>query len=328
MKAKAIIIHRFGTTDVLNYDTVEIPAPGRGELLVRVAASGAGFGDVMLRNGQYPAAPPFPVTLGFDASGTVEAIGDTVADSWLGQRVMVVAPNCNAEYVVCPAVFATPLSDRVSDEAAAAAATNYTTAYHLLHTVSRAEKGESLLVYAAAGGVGSALVQLGKLAGHKVIGLTSTKDKCEFVLNQGADHVINYNSDDVAGRIREYTDGKGIDLVMNSVAGDTLDRDFEIAAPLGRIILLGMSAGPPASDLTAPFLENFGKSLSVQFFGLATLAMNFPEKISKSLEVLAGLLAENRIKPRIHEVLPLSETARAHQMIESARVMGKVILKP
>lgn len=328
MKAKAITIHRFGNSDVLNYEYIELPELKPGELLVRVAACGAGFGDLMLRNGAYPAPPPFPVTLGFDASGTVEAIGDSVPDSWLGQRVMVAAPNCNADYVVCPIAFAAAVSDQVSDEAAAAAATNYATAYHLLHTASRAEKGQSMLVYAAAGGVGSALVQLGKLTGLKVIGLTSTAEKCDFVLSQGADHVINYNQENVEEKINQYTDARGIDLVMNSVAGDTLNRDFAIAAPMGRILLLGMSAGPPASDITALILANFGKSLSFQFFGLATLAIHYPDKIKKSLEVLSGLLAEGKMNPHIHKVLPLSEAAQAHHMIESGEVMGKVILQP
>ncbi len=325
---KAIIINDFGDERVLHYEEVPTPAPKAGEVLVRVSASGASFGDIMLRNGDYPAAPPFPIILGFDASGTVEAVGESVPDTWLGRRVMVAAPNCNAEFVTCPLPFVAPLPDTVGDEAAAAAATNYATAYHLLHTMNRIEFGQTLLVYAAAGGVGSALIQLGKLAGLKVIGLTSTARKCDFVLEQGADHVINYKATNVTEEIHRLTQGNGVDLIMNSVAGETLARDFETAAPLGSITLFGMTAGPPSPDVIGPFLGSFPKSIRLQLFSLATLAVKTPEAVTGSLNHLVSLLASDKIKPHIHKVLPLSDTAEAHKCIQSGEVLGKIILKP
>lgn len=325
---KAILIDHFGDKGVLKYDDIETPAPKPGELLIRIAVCGAGFGDVMLRSGGYPDEPVFPITLGFDASGTVDAVGDGVPDTWLGRRVMVAAPNCNADYVVVPVPFATPLPDSVSDEAAAAAATNYASAYHLLHTVNRVEEGQTMLVYAAAGGVGSALIQLGKLAGLHVIGLTSTPSKCDFVLAQGADCAINYNDENVVEKINKFTDGKGVDSIMNSVAGDTLNRDFQVVAPLGQVTLFGMSAGMPSPDLTGQFLMNFRRSIRLQMFSLATLAMHYPEAITKSLETIVKLIAEDKIEPHVHEILPLAETAQAHHLIESGQVLGKVLLKP
>ena len=325
---KAITIDRHGDAGVLTCSDVDKPAPGPGELLIRVAICGAGYGDVMVRNGDYPGAPAFPITLGFEASGTVQATGDGVPEKWLGQRVMVAAPNCNAEYLTCPVPFVAALPDSVSDEAAAAAATNYATAHLLLPDAGTADPNSTLLVYAAAGGVGSAMVQLGKLAGFRVIGLTSTEEKCRFVKEQGADVAVNHTTDDVADAIRTFTEGRGADLIMNSVAGDTLARDFQVVAPFGRIVLLGMSAGPPAPEAMGHFLAAFGSSIALKLFSLSTVAALRPEAVHDTLEKLAALLAEGKIAPPIHDVLPLSDAAAAHRMIESGSVMGKVLLKP
>jgi len=325
---KAVVINSFGDERVLQYDEIAAPAPKAGEVLVRVSMTGASFGDVMLRRGDYPSPGPFPIIPGFEASGTVEAVGEAVPDSWLGRRVVVAAPNCNAEFVVCPLPFVAALPDTVSDEAATAAATNFATAYHLLHTVNDAAPGQTMLVYAAAGGVGSALIQLGKLAGLRIIGLTSSASKCNFVLSQGADHVINYKTADVIEEIQRLTNGDGVDLIMNSVAGSSLGRDFQIAAPLGRITLFGMAAGPPSPDMIRHLLESFPKSISLQLFSLATLAMKTPEAVTKSLNTLVALLADKKINPHIDRVLPMADAAKAHKYIQSGQVLGKILLKP
>ncbi len=329
---KAITIHRFGDESVLTCGEAQDPRPGPGELLVRVTACGVGFGDIMVRNGEYPGAQEFPIIPGFEASGVVEALGETVPENWLGQRVMVAAPGCNAEYLTCPVPFAAILPDAVSDNAAAAAATNYATAYRLLFGDPKAEspagQGLTLLVYAAAGGVGSALVQLGKLAGYRVMGLTSTEEKRAFVMEQGADSAVNHRTADVAEAVGAFTDGRGVDLVMNSVGGDTLGRDFQVAAPFGRVVLLGMAAGLPPPETLGQFLAGFGKSLQLELFSLSTLAAFRPETVQHTLERLVTLLAEGKIDPHIHRVLPLEEVAAAHRLVGQGDVMGKVLLRP
>lgn len=326
---KAVLVPRFGAPDVLEYREIERPAPPPGGILVRVAATGASFGDVMLRKGDYPDPPPFPFIPGFEACGTVEAVGAGVEKrEWLGRRVIVCAPSCNAEYVACPAAFAAPVADGVSDSAAAAAAMSYLTGWYLLHPLAAVKKGQVVVVYAAGGGVGSGLVELAKLAGATVIAFASTERKCALARTKGADHTILVNTPEAAAQVRSLTKDRGADLILNSVGGASLARDFSMLAQFGQVVLYGMAGGLPSVETLPAFLAHFKDSLALRLFSFSAVATSDPGSVSRGLREIALLLDQKKITPAIHAILPLSRTAEAHTLIESGTVTGKIVLEP
>jgi len=325
---KAIQLHQAGSFDQLKYEEVETPSAGAGQVLVKVVSSSVNFADVMIRRGTYPMMPPLPAIPGIDCSGIVETVGDNVSQCQPGQHVVVMGQGCYADYMVADAVAAMPISKDIDMDEAAAIPVNYLTAYHMLHTMARVRPEERVLVYAAAGGVGTAAAQLAEPAGVTCIGLTSSDEKARYAKEQGMAHVINYKSEDVSARVKEITAGQGVNLILNSVAGDTFGRDFELLAPLGQIVWFGMAAGPPEENFTELLGAGFGKSAGIRTFVLYSLYDLDPQVRAESFELLFDYLAKGRIKPRIHDRLPLSEAARAHELLESGAVKGKLILKP
>ncbi len=325
---KAIRMHETGDFDVLQYEEMETPAPGTGQVLVKVVSASVNFADTMVRRGTYPFMPPLPATPGLECSGFVEALGEGVTAVAPGQPVVVLGEKCYAEYVLADTASLTPIPEGLDMDEAAAVIVNYATAFHMLHTMGQVQAGQSVLVHAAAGGVGTAVIQLAKEAGVRVIGLTSSREKMAYTVQQGIDYVINYRTDDVVKRVREITHNKGVDLVLNSVAGNTFARDLEVLAPFGNIIWFGFAAGPPEGNLAEQLSAHFGKSVGVRTFVIYTVAQSAPQLMVQSLNSLFGQLAAKKIRPHIHERLPLAEAARAQDMLESGAVMGKLILKP
>ncbi len=322
---KVIRMHQTGPYDVLRLEELETPEPGTGKVSIETAAISVNFADSLIRRGLYPAMPPLPAILGLEASGTVASVGDGVTGIDPGQRVVFFGPSCYADRVVVDAHAVTPLPDGVSFEAAAALPVNYLTAYHMLHTMARMPAGSSVLVRAAAGGVGTAAAQLCKLAGIRAIGATSSSEKAAFARAQGYDEVIIYTQEDVAERVRELTDGRGVDVVLESVAGDVFAQSFDVLAPLGQIIWFGMAGGEPTIDLGAKIRETAGRSLGVRFFVLYSVAS---ADFASSMRELLEHVEAGRITPRIHATLPLAEAGKAHELLESKAVMGKVLLTP
>jgi NADPH2:quinone reductase len=325
---KAIQMHKTGAVDVLKYEDVQTPAPGKGQVLVKVVSASVNFADVMVRKGTYPFMPPLPATPGLECSGIVEAVGEGVPRVRPGQPVVLLGEKCYAEYVLADAASVTPITEELDMDEAAAVIVNYATAYHMLHTMGQIQPGQTILIHAAAGGVGTAVIQLAKEAGAKVIGLTSSREKVEYTVKQGIDYIINYRTDNVVKRIMEITYKKGVPLVLNSVAGNTFERDLEVLAPFGNIIWFGFAAGPPEGNLAEQLGAHFGKSVGVRTFVIYTVAQSAPDLMAQSLDRLFTQLAEKKIRPHIHERMPLSEAARAHELLESGAVMGKLILKP
>jgi NADPH:quinone reductase len=325
---KAIRIHQPGSIDRLKYEDVEPPSPDKDGVLIKVISASVNFADVMTRRGTYPTMPPLPAIPGVDCSGIVESVGKKVTGLRPGQPVAAIGRGCYADYMVASPVAVFPISEDIDMDEAAAIPVNYLTAYHMMHTMAAVSKGQTILAYAAAGGVGTAVIQLAKLAGVKVIGLTSSDAKAEFAKSQGYDHIINYQTANVVGRVKEITEGRGVEIILNSVAGDTFKRDFKMLAPLGQIIWFGMAAGSPQGNLAEQLGAKFVKSAGLRTFMLPSIFELDPALMARSAEILFKYLADNRIKPHIHERLPLSEAARAHQLLESGRVQGKLILKP
>ena len=325
---QAIQIKETGSYDVLEYVDVKRPSPGKGQVLVKTESISVNFSDTMMRRGTYPAMPPLPAILGLECSGVVEAVGEGVTEFQPGQSVVVTGTNgCYAEYVVANTHVVIPVPNELDKDLAAAFLAVYLTAFHMLHTVAKIEEGQTILIYAAAGGVGTALTQLAKLEGVTTIGLTSSAEKAQFAMNQGIDYTINYNTEDVARRVKEISNGKGINVIFNSVAGDTINRDFGVLAPLGQIIWYGMAAGPPQLNMTELLAAGFMDSLGIRTFSVYNI-LERPELMKPSTDKLLGYMSEGKIKPHIHGRLPLSEAAKAHELLESSAVMGKLILKP
>lgn len=322
---KAIRMHETGSYDVLRLEEIEAPAPGPGQVAVDTAAISVNFADSLVRRGLYPAMPPLPAIPGLEAAGTVAAVGEGVEGVRPGQRVVFFGGGCYAERVVVDQHAVTPLPDGVDFGAAAALPVNYLTAYHMIHTMARMPEGSSALVRAAAGGVGTAAAQLCKLAGIRAIGATSSREKADFALAQGYDEVILYTEENVAERVSELTDGRGVDVVLESVAGDVFAESFDVLAPMGQIIWFGMAAGEPTIDVGAKIRETAGRSLGVRFFVLYSVA---PSDFASSTRELLGHVEAGEITPRIHASLPLAEAGRAHELIESKAVMGKLLLIP
>lgn len=325
---KAVRIETTGSWDVLKYQEVETPEPGPWQVRVKTSSISVNFADIMLRIGSYPIMPPFPAVPGLECSGTIDEVGENVKALKTGQSVIVFGPNCYAEYVLAEADGVVPIPEGIKFDDAAALTVNYLTAYHMLHSMAGIKKGQTVLAYASAGGVGTAVIQLSKPGGFTVIGLTSTDEKLTFAESQGADHMINYNREDVVSRVKEITNGSGVDLILNSVAGDTFARDFEVLAPLGQIIWFGYAAGPPEENLTELLQNHFTKSVGIRTFVIYTIAQIHPDLLRHSYEVLFRYLKKGTVKPYIQERIPLAEAPRAHQMLESRTVTGKLILKP
>jgi NADPH:quinone reductase len=325
---KAIQLHQPGAFEQLKYEEVDPPSADEYQVLIKVISASVNFADVMTRRGTYPTMPPLPAIPGIDCSGIVESVGTKVTQFRPGQPVAAIGQGCYAEYMVASPLAVFPVSEDLDMDEAAAIPVNYLTAYHMMHTMAGAGKGQTILAYAAAGGVGTAVVQLARLAGVQVIGLTSTDAKADFAKAQGYDHIINYHTADVIKRVKEITGGQGVQIILNSVAGDTFRRDFKILAPLGQIVWFGMAAGAPQGNLAEQLGAGFVKSAGIRTFMLPSIFKLDPALMAKSARILFKYLADKKINPHIHERLPLSEAARAHQLLESGKVQGKLILKP
>jgi len=328
---KAILLDRPGPPEVLRYTDTPTPVPAAGQVLVRAHTIGVSMPEVLVRRGEYAWMPPLPAIPGIEMSGTVVFLGKAVKSLKVGQAVFVsarelpVRAGCYAEYLAANAEALYPLP-RGTDLEAAAALSNYQVAWHLLHSAPRGMPYESVLATGAAGGIGSAIVQLAKVSGKRVIGLVDTEEKAAFVRSL-ADAAINSRGESVTERVRELTGGKGVDLILDSIGGAGFAAHFERLAPFGLVVSYGQLDGHPTGDVLAAMRKRMGDSLSLRMFSMHTFDPDRRRR-REATEELLRLLAAGRIKPLISVRLPLAEAARAHQMIENGQVLGKLVLKP
>ncbi len=329
---KAILLQRPGGPSALEYIEVPTPGPGEGEVLVKADTIGVSMPEVLVRKGTYAWMPPLPAIPGIELSGTVVELGPGVAHPVIGQPVFVsardlpVRAGCYAEYIAVPAHATHPLPPGGSLEATACLS-NYQVAYHLIHTAARGVEAQYVLVHTAAGGVGSAAVQLALIAGMTVIGVAGSEEKTRAVKALGAHHAINYRDEDVAVRVREVTSGRGADLILDPIGGKGFGRNFEMLAPLGMVVSYGRLDGPPDADLLPAMRANSAKSPAVRFFTIHSFDGR-PDLRAATMKVLLDHLAAGRIRPLIHARLPLAEAGRAQELLESGKVIGKLLLKP
>ena len=328
---KAIQISRTGGPEVLELVELPIPEPGPGEVLVRTRAIGVNFFDLLIRTGRYRWMPKLPFIPGNESSGQIAATGAGVKRLRSGQKVFVAGYDLGnkgglyAEYVKAPEDAIWPLPEGIDfDEATAL--TNYQLAWILLNKAARGVEPKTVVVLGAAGGVGSALMDLARLAGASVIGVAGGAEKCAFVHARGGTP-IDHRGENVIERVRALTDGRGADLVFDHLAGKELPLRVKMLAPLGMHVSYGLINGMPDSDLFAAMRGHLEASPAVRCFTMHTLD-HWPEPRREAMEQAIEIFASGRVKPAIAARLPLADAAKAQSLIEERKAAGKVVLLP
>ncbi len=329
---KIVQFREYGGADVLELVDVPEPAPGPGEILVRAEAIGVGVPDILMRRGTYSWIPPLPVIPGNELAGTVEAVGSAGETVKPGDRVYVNSRELPhrgggyAEKIVVPAAAVFAMPDTVSAEQAVALG-NYQLAWLLLNYASAPAAGDAILVHAAAGGAGSALVQMAKRQDLTVYGVAGSPDKAAYVSELGADAAIDRSADDIGERITALTDGAGVNVIYDAVGGEGFAGNFSMLSPMGMVIMFGQIAGMPDPDILTPMRAHFGHCVALRLFSIHVLD-DQPEIRRGAMEQAMAALAAGEIAPRIHATLPLAEAADAHRLLEGGGVTGKIILIP
>jgi NADPH2:quinone reductase len=328
---KALVFDGFGDADVLQYREIDEPVLGAGQALIHMKAIGLNFADVYRRRGNYHLVGEPPYILGYEGAGVIAAInGEVNAEGGeatrykVGDRVTFAdSPHANAEYVAVPLDRLIPLQDDISFETAAAVLLQGLTAQYLLRDSHRLVKGESVLVHAAAGGVGLYLTQMAKSGGAFVVGIVSTESKHQAVLDAGADLVLLSGSDWVESGREATAGGRGFDVVYDSV-GSTLRESLCAARVGGHVVFYGMSGGHP---LPVDPLLLMDESKSVTGGDLWNVLTSAEERISRS-NALFAMIREGRLRIQIAKSFALSDGAAAHLFLESRQAIGKVLLIP
>jgi NADPH2:quinone reductase len=328
---KAIQLVGFGGPDML--ELAEVPAPeiGPDDVLIRVKASGVNFADTAMRVDRYAITPPVPSILGSEVAGIVEGIGANVTGIAIGQRVAGSAYAAGqffggyAELAACPADYVTPIPDALTFEQAVALMVQGLTAYHLLLRAPVA--GKRILVSAAAGGVGSLLVQLAKRAGAaQIIAAASTGDKRDFAMTLGADAAVDYTAPGWSDEVRALTDGGGADIIFESVGGTVVSESLKALAPLGQLVIYG-SLNILEFNLGIPeLLGLIFQNQSVT--GFATVPLMTVASLQESQADMFALAAANALRVTIGGVFPLERAGDAHRALEGRQTRGKVVLIP
>jgi NADPH:quinone reductase len=326
---RAIRIHSYGGPEVMQFEELPTPVPGAGQVLVRVKAASVNFLDVQQRRGELVGqafyrkvgGEDLPTTLGSQGVGVVDALGADVSNVGPGDRVSFVGDSY-ADYAVVPAVRLVRISDGLSFEQAAAGMNQGFLAYAFTHFAYPVKAGDWCLVQAAAGGVGLLLCQMAKIRGGRVIGVTSSKDKAEFVRAAGADDVIISKENDVAKEARRITEGRGVSVVYDGVAKDTFAANLDSLAPGGYLVIYGQSSGyiPPFDLMT---LQEKGS-----LFLTRTNGLPYIKEYPHYLELLADWVKQGKISIRVHRTYPLAEAATAHTAFEQRQISGRVLLLP
>ena len=310
-------MHEFGGAKNLRVDEAEKPALAADEVLVKVEATGINFADIMLREGKYLFRPELPFTLGFEAAGKIETVGKNVGNLKAGQRVLaMIRGGGYAEYATAKAAQLVPIPDEMSFGEATVLLVQGLTALGLLENLNQ---GDTILIHAAAGGVGSLLVQLAKLKGTKVIGTASSAEKIERVKNLGADVGINYSEDDWTQQVLDATDGRGADLIIEMVGGEIGKRNLECLAIKGTMIVYGAASG---QDFQVSALGLLGKMQTVKGYNLN---LETPENMARFSGELMKYFKAGKLEITLQE-FPLEQAAEAHRAIEGRKTMGKVVL--
>ena len=321
--SKGIILHKNGGPEVLTWEDISVGSPGPGQALLRQTAIGLNFIDVYHRNGTYPIT--LPGSIGSEAAGVVEEVGQGVTDIKVGQRVAYAmgGPGAYVEKRIMPADRLVPLPDDIDDKTAASIMLQGMTTEYLLERTYKVQKGETILFHAAAGGVGLLAVQWAKSLGATVIGTVGNEAKAKLAKEHGADHVIDYSKEDFVARVKEITGGKGVPVVYDSVGKDTFLKSFDCLSPRGLLVLFGASSGSPA-DFNPGMLAGKGSAYLTRPT-LATYAAS-AEDLRHSAQRLFDQVLSGAVKPNIGQTYKLSEAAQAHTDLEARKTTGSTVL--
>ncbi|MEK7701870.1 MAG: NADPH:quinone reductase [candidate division NC10 bacterium] len=323
---RAIRVYKFGGPEVLQLDEVPDPKAGPGQVLVRVRAAGVNPVDTYIRSGSYALMPALPYIPGTDAAGVVEAVGEGVKRAKQGDRVYVVrtaGPPLTggyAELAACPEALVQPLPASVSFSQGAAVAVPYGTAYRGLHHKAHARPGETVLVHGASGGVGIAAVQLAVAHGMTVIGTAGSERGRKLVREHGAHHVLDHSAPDYLAKLTELAGGRGPDVILEMLANVNLQKDLDVVARFGRIVVIGNRGAieiNPRGTMTK----------DAAILGLALPNAPLEEMASIHAALGAGL-ANGTLRPVVGQELPLKDAARAHEAVLAPGAYGKIVLLP
>jgi NADPH2:quinone reductase len=290
-----------------------------------VKAAGINFADIMQRRGHYQGGPEPPYIPGMEVAGVIDEVGDGVNREVGEEVVSLVNGGGYAEYAIADARGLLEVPGELSFEEAAGFPVQWLTAHNCLHEWGGLEEGETVLIHAAAGGVGSAAVQLADEAGAEIIGTASTEEKLAMAEDLGLDHPVQYTEEDFVDRVNEITDGEGVDLVLDGIGGETTDRSLDALTSFGRMVSFGAAAGEPGRPNTADLL--FGNKKVIGYH-LGRAIEQKPMKVMGAVPELTQLLGDGTLEVQVGHTFDLAEAAEAHQFIEDRKSSGKVVLTP
>ena len=325
---RAVEITSYGLPDVLRLGERPVPVPGAGELLIRVAASGVNRPDVLQRTGHYPVPPGASDIPGLEVAGVVEG-GDAAAMKQAGIKVgdrvcALVAGGGYAELCVAPVAQCLPVPHGLSDAEAASLPETFFTVWSNVFDRGRLQKGETLLVQGGTSGIGVTAIQLGKAMGATVIVTAGSDEKCAACLALGADHAVNYNTEDFVEAVKRITDGAGVDVILDMVAGDYVARELACLAEDGRLVIIAVQGGVKSEINAGQVLR---RRLTVTGSTLRPRPVAFKAAIAQSLlQRVWPLLEKGTVKPVIHSTFPAADAAAAHTLMEAGRHVGKIVL--
>lgn len=340
MLATEIVLPGVGEPETLEVRQRELPEPGKGEVMIRVEASGISFAEKSMRRGRYPGQPSFPFVPGYDLVGVVTARGTGVTAVALGQRVAAVTKTGGwADYAVLSASSLVPVPDGLDAAEAESAVVNGVTAWQMLHRLARVRAGQTVLVHGATGGVGVLLVQLARLAGARVLGTASAANQ-DALRSLGAEP-LDYREADLPGRVRALAPG-GVDAVFDHLGGQSVYDSWALLAPGGTLVSYGLASklDEPGSMLGTflpfvgriylwNFLPNGHRAAFYNLWGGKTLKpRTFQRELNAALTEVFALLAQGRIEARVARRLPLERAAEGMRLAESGTIVGKVVLVP
>ena len=320
---KAVRIHEFGDLDVLKWEDIDRPTPRPRQVLIQVDSAGVNYADLMRRKGGYP-GPDLPSTLGLEAAGTIVEIGSDVSGLAIGQKVMGMGPQGNAEYVAVNSNFVFPYPDQLDPIEAGGMPIVFLTAYHILKTRGGLQEGNTVLIQAGASGVGTVATQLAKAWGAKVITTASSEGKLELSKSLGSDITINYSDTDFESEINNITEGKGVDLVLECVGGQVLEKSVRCLSSYGVLVSYGNASGVPAN---LPSTDITSNNRTVIGFSMGRSPAGSLDHQSAMAE-LFPMITNGKVKLIVDRVLPMSNVADAHKHLANRGTRGKVILTP
>lgn len=325
MIVRAVLCKEFGPPGSLVMEDVAEPELDRGQVRIAIRACGVNFPDLLMIAGKYQQQPPMPFSPGAELAGDVIEIASDVADIEQGQRVIAVTGfGGMAEQICVHAQKVVPLPDAIDYVPAAAFLLAYGTAYHALKQRAQLQAGETLAVLGAAGGVGLAAVEIGKLIGATVIAAASTTDKLKLTAEYGADHLINYTDTSLKDGIHEITAGAGADVIYDPVGGELFEQSLRAVAWRGRVLVIGFASGQISKiPANLPLLK--GSSIVGVFWGRFT--EEEPETNAENTAELFRLLQDGKLKPHVSETYPLEKSALALEALAARRAKGKIVIK-